>query len=82
MADLPTLPIAEADPKSWYRSRGVIGSLATVAAMLAGLFGVSLDAGTLTELILQAVALGGGLLGLWGRLRAAQPIAPNILPRL
>lgn len=82
MTDLPSLPMIDADPKPWYRSRGVIGSLATVVATLAGLFGVSLDAGTLTELVLQATALGGGLLALRGRIKAAQPIAARLLPRV
>lgn len=75
------LPIPEADPKPWWRSRGVVGALATVAASLAGLLGLELDSGMLTELILQAVALGGGVLALWGRLRTAQPIAPLLKRR-
>lgn len=75
-ADFPPLPLDGADPKPWYLSRGVIGALMVIIAQGAALFGVSLDASLLTEIALQALTLIGGLVALWGRLRAEQPIAP------
>jgi hypothetical protein len=74
LQDLPQLPIELADPKPWYHSRGVIGAVAVIAAQTAAVFGLSLDAGQITEIVLQAVTLIGGLVALWGRLRAEQPI--------
>ena len=82
MTDMPSLPLPDADPKPWYESRGVIGSLAVVVSSAAGLAGVGLDPAALTEVALQAVSLVGGLLSLWGRVKAAQPIAARLLPRL
>lgn len=70
------LPIPEADPKPWYRSRAMVGSVMVIATQVAALFGVGLDAGALTELALQFAALLGGLLAWWGRARAVQPIEP------
>jgi len=70
------LPIPEADPKAWYKSRGIVGALMVMLAQLGAGIGYSVDAGMLTELAMQAVTLSGGLLAFVGRLRAAQPIAP------
>lgn len=58
------LPLAEADPKPWYRSRGILGALLVLASQL------------IAPLSLWSVlALIGGALALWGRWRAEQPIA-------
>lgn len=70
------LPIPEADPKPWYHSRGIVGSLMVIVAQAGAVAGLNLDAGLLTEIAMQAVALVGGVLALIGRLRAEQPIAP------
>lgn len=70
------LPIPLADPKPWYASRTIIGSLMVLVSQTAALAGWDLDAPALTEIALQAVALVGGVVALWGRLRAEQPIAP------
>lgn len=67
-------PLEIADPKPWYRSRGVLGSLMVVVAQLGALAGLSLDPGLLTELALQGVTLAGGVIALWGRVRAEQPV--------
>lgn len=74
LTSLPSLPIDLADPKPWYTSRGVVGAVAVIAAQTATVFGLSLDAGQITEIALQAVTLIGGVVALWGRLRAEQPI--------
>ena len=56
------------------RSRAVIGGVIAVGA---GLFGVPVDVGTQTSLVSTAVDLAsaiGGLLAIWGRLKATHVI--------
>jgi len=69
------LPLTEAEPKPWYRSRGVIGSLAVVISQSLLLAGLSVDANALTEVFLAGAGFLSGLIALWGRVRAQQPIA-------
>jgi uncharacterized membrane protein len=64
------------DPKPWYASRGVIGGLVVVVAQVAQAIGYQVDADALTDLVLQGVALVGGLLALVGRVQATRPIGP------
>jgi len=68
------LPITGADPKPWWQSTTVLGSLAVVLSQAAGLAGIPLDAGQLLEIGTSLVGLAGGLVAIWGRVRAAQPI--------
>jgi len=68
------LPINGADPKPWWQSTTVLGSLAVVLSQAAGLAGIHLDAGQLLEIGTSLVGLAGGLVAIWGRVRAAQPI--------
>ncbi|MDX7756476.1 hypothetical protein [Aeromonas hydrophila] len=59
------------------KSRAVIGGVIAVGAGIAGLFGVSVDAGTQTSLATTIVDLAsavGGLLAIWGRLKATHVI--------
>ncbi|WP_295582246.1 hypothetical protein [uncultured Lamprocystis sp.] len=70
----PALPFDPFEPKRWYESRGVIGGLMVVLAQLAQVIGYQVDAAALTDLVLQGVALVGGLLALVGRVQATQPI--------
>lgn len=67
--------------KPWYLSKSIIGSLLAIAAVIAGFFGVKVDASTqqvvadqLTTLLAAGAALIGSLLGLWGRFSATQRI--------
>ncbi|MGC5778819.1 hypothetical protein [Methylobacterium sp. NFXW15] len=67
--------------KPWYLSKGIIGSLLAIVAVIAGFFGVKVDAGTqqvvadqLTTLLAAGAALLGSLLGLWGRVSATRRI--------
>lgn len=64
------------EPKPWYASRGVIGGLMVVGAQLAQVIGYQVDAAALTDLVLQALALIGGVLALVGRVQATRPIGP------
>ena len=63
--------------KSALKSRAVIGGLIAVGAGVAGLFGVDLDAGTQANLATTIVDLAsavGGLIAIWGRLKATHII--------
>lgn len=70
-----TLDLAEADPKPWYRSRTILGALMVVASQAAALAGIPLDPGALTELATTAVSLLGGVLAIYGRIKAEQPVS-------
>lgn len=77
-SDLPqnALTLDTVSSKSWWQSRGIVGSLMVVAAQLGSLAGLEIDAGMMTEIAMQAITLCGGMLALWGRAKASQPIAP------
>lgn len=63
------------DSKVWYTSKTVWGSIIAVVAGIAGAFGFQLDiAGqeVITSAIVSLVGLAGGLIALWGRLRATK----------
>lgn len=63
--------------KPWYNSRTIWGALVAVAASLGGMIGVPVDVADqaeLTDLILQAVSLGGAALALIGRMAATSRI--------
>lgn len=70
------LPIDQADPKPWWRSRGVVGAAVVVLASVVRLAAPSLEIDTqaLTDAILDLLTLAGGALAWWGRVRASQPI--------
>jgi hypothetical protein len=63
------------DPKPWWQSRAIIGSLITAAASLAALAGYALDVPATTELVLGLAGLVGSALTWWGRVRASRPIS-------
>jgi hypothetical protein len=79
--DLNNLLDAMEAPKPWWQSRGIIGSLVTVAASLAALAGYALDVEGTTELALGLATLIGGALAWWGRVKAVRPISTRkVLP--
>ena len=61
------------DPKPWWESRGIIGSLVTFAAGIASLAGYALDVEGTTELALGLATLIGGALAWWGRVNLIYP---------
>lgn len=73
------------DTKSWSESAGIWGGIVAVIAGVAGVFGYTItpaDQAALANSIAQVVtlvssiaALGGGLLAIWGRVRASKTIA-------
>ena len=68
------LPMAEADPKPWWQSTTILGSAAVVVSQVAGLAGVEIDDAVALQVITSLAGLAGGLVAIWGRVRAVQPI--------
>lgn len=67
--------------KPWWQSRTMIGLAVSAVSMIASAAGYSIDAGLLTEVITQALALVGLVVAWWGRVQAKQPIdAAQIAP--
>lgn len=63
--------------KPWYFSRTIVASLVTVALSLAGSAGLAteaLDAGAISEALLQLVTAGAGIVAILGRIRAKDRI--------
>ncbi|MDO6966808.1 hypothetical protein [Rhizobium alvei] len=59
--------------KAWYQSRAVWGALVAILAGVLQMAGLSLDAAgqaQLTDSVLALVGIVGGLLALYGRLKA------------
>lgn len=73
------------EEKKWYASKAIIGSIITiVSAILAGYFNIKVDAKTqqllidnLPVIIPNLVALLGGGLSLYGRVKATKTIGGN-----
>ena len=62
------------ESKPWWQSRTVIGALVVIVSSAAGLYGIQIDVGALTEIILQILALSGGVVAIYGRVKAERPI--------
>lgn len=65
------------DEKPWYLSKTIWGALVSVAATLAAMFGLPLDAGgqsALTDALLQTVSAVAGIVAILGRVSASSRI--------
>ena len=65
------------DEKLWYQSKAVWGGLIAVGAAVASGFGVVVDSGTqgqIADLIIAGVGVIGGLLAIYGRVKAGKTI--------
>jgi hypothetical protein len=63
--------------KKWYKSKAVWGGLVSSLAGLAGVFGFALDSDTQMELTNLCLAVGsavGGVMAIYGRVRAVSCI--------
>ena len=63
--------------KPWYQSKTIIGAVVTVLAMILTAFGYGIGAEDQAALVDYAVSLGGvvgGLLAIYGRLKASKDI--------
>jgi len=64
-------------PKEWYKSKTVWGGLIAVGAAAAGAFGIVVDQDTqdqVAELAVTVATAVGGLLAIYGRIKADQEI--------
>jgi uncharacterized membrane protein len=67
----------EQENKSWYASKGVWGGILAVAASVAGIFGFTFGVELQEQVvsyITQLIGVIGGLLAIFGRVTAKQPI--------
>jgi len=65
------------DEKAWYTSKTVWGGLIAVGAAIASGFGVVVDAdtqGQIADLIVVGVGAIGGLIAIYGRVKAGKTI--------
>ena len=65
------------DTKAWYTSKAVWGGLIAVGASIAGGFGVVVGAdtqGQIADFIVIGVGAVGGLLAIYGRVKAGKTI--------
>lgn len=72
------------DGKEWYQSRTIMAAVAGVIIGVLGVFKLQLPAeiqGQITDLLLAIGSVITGLLAIWGRIRAEQPIKPPGLPK-
>ena len=61
------------EQKKWWESKAVVGGLVTVLASVGGGFGIIVDLDTqvqITELVVLAATAIGGLLSIYGRIKA------------
>ncbi len=66
------------DTKPWYKSKGIMGSLIAVLAVLAGFFGIDIggaEQAELVDLVTAIVGTGGAALAFIGRIRANTKIS-------
>lgn len=65
------------DVKAWYQSKAVWGGLIAVLAAIAGVFGYTIggeDQAALVEAISAAAGVVGGIMAVWGRVKATKSI--------
>lgn len=65
------------DFKTWYQSRTIWGALVAILASLAHAGGFSLtaaDQGQMADALVSLAGAAGGLLAIWGRLRATSKV--------
>ena len=63
--------------KKWWESKAVVGGLITVGAAVAGGFGIVIDADAqdqIAECVVVAATAIGGLLAIYGRVKAESKI--------
>jgi hypothetical protein len=58
------------ESKAWWQSSGIWGGIAAGAAGIAGVFGVHWDAGQLTLILTDSVAIAGAVIAIIGRVKA------------
>lgn len=64
------------EQKPWYLSKALIGTLVTIIAAIAGLFGWDFDSPQLTEVLLSLITLISGIVSLVATIRRTTTIKP------
>ena len=77
---VPTVSPTPAKP--WWTSRAILGLSATIIAMIAGQFGFEVKNEQITQVLLQAVELGGLIVATWGTIRRKGQIDPTLVARV
>ena len=65
------------DTKKWWQSKTVVASAISIAAAIAGFFGLPDDVGmqaVLTDSVLQFISVAMGVLAIFGRITATSKI--------
>lgn len=65
--------------KPWWQSRAVLGLLATILVGLARRYGIEMDQGGLTDVLLQVAEVAGVALAFYGTVRRSAPIDPSLV---
>ena len=65
--------------KPWWQSRAVLGLLATILVGLARRYGIEVDQGGLTDVLLQVAEVAGVALAFYGTVRRSDPIDPSLV---
>ena len=60
--------------KPWWQSKGVVGGFIAAAAPVVALFGVDVDVEQTTQIARQCAGLVGGVLAVYGRVKADSPV--------
>jgi peptidoglycan hydrolase-like protein with peptidoglycan-binding domain len=75
-----TIPTVTPQPaKPWWTHRALLGGLATVLASVAAIFGLEVDSGQLSEVLVAAITAITGALSIWGALREKGGIDPTLV---
>jgi uncharacterized protein YcfJ len=64
----------ETSTKPWWQSKTIIGASATILAAIAGIAGLEIGSGELTEILTAAATIAGGTLAIVGRVTAKKSI--------
>ena len=65
--------------KPWWQSRAVLGLLATILVGLARRYGIEVDQGGLTDVLLQVAEVAGVAMAFYGTVRRSDPIDPSLV---
>ena len=65
--------------KPWWQSRAVLGLLATILVGLARRYGIEVDRGGLTDVLLQVAEVAGVALAFYGTVKRSAPIDPSLV---
>ena len=60
--------------KPLWQSRTIIGAVVAIVAAVAGFKNIKIDVANLTDILVQASIIVGGILAIYGRIKATQPI--------